>query len=217
MRRDVNVTEAIEKIVHEKYLGPFPTFSELHVVSMLLLLGQCGSLGRENLSQQLGLGEGAVRTLIRRLTLARVIDVNRRGCKLTSEGQTLFQNLQSLIPQIIPIDGDMLAADRYSSAALVSNGASKVKKGLEQRDAAIRAGATSAVTLVLSNGVFKMPGMGIDDYEREYPGRIWKALSQALHPKEGDAIIVSSGSTPAKARYGALAAAWTLIESTPSS
>jgi hypothetical protein len=213
----VNVTEAITKIVREKYLGPFPTFSELHVVSMLLLLGQCGSVGRQSLSRQLGLGEGAVRTLIRRLKSARLVDVNRSGCGLTSQGQGLFQGLQTLIPQIIPIDGDVLASDRYSSAVLISKGATKVKKGLEQRDAAIRSGATSAVTLILSGGVFMMPGIGIDNYQHEYPGKIWKTLSETFHPKNGDVVIVSSGSSAAKARYGALAAAWSLIQTIPNS
>ncbi len=168
-------------------------------------------MGRATLAKELGLGLGAVRTLIQRLKDNKLIEVIKSGCMLTEKGKLLYIDSIKKIPKISSIDASKLATDRYSVAIIVRNKAHKVKMGLEQRDAAIKEGATGATTLIFKSGKFKIP-MGSDDCEKDFPNGIWNRLYNLMHPQENDVIIVCSGKSQSIAEYGALSAAWTLLD-----
>ncbi|MCS7116572.1 MAG: DUF4443 domain-containing protein [Nitrososphaerota archaeon] len=202
--------KSIEELVKVRYAGPSITFSKLHIFKAIRLLGEKNILGRVNLAKELNLGLGAVRTLIQRLKDEGVIKVIRSGCILTEKGRLLYIDSLKKIPKISSIDAGKLAIDRYNVAVLVRDRAHKVKIGLEQRDAAIKEGATAATTLIFKDGKFKIP-MGSENCEKDFPNDVWNRLYNTMHPQENDVIIVCSGRSQIVAEYGALSAAWTLL------
>ena len=137
--------------------GPAPVFSHLHICDALLVIGDEGPMGRLELSRELGIGEGAIRTIIRRLTKAGIITTGEDGCRLTRKGVTLYNRLRKKLSRVQPVDAHDLSLDKKSAAIVVKASGGLVKRGVEQRDAAVRAGATGACTLVYKNGAYLMP------------------------------------------------------------
>jgi hypothetical protein len=85
-----------------------------------------------------------------------------------------------------------------------------VKYGLEQRDAAIMAGASGATTLVFIWNSLTMPGTH-EDVSKNDPS-IRSSLSK-MDLKDGDVIIIGSADEKIKAELGARAAALELVRS----
>lgn len=190
------------------YPGPSISFSIVDGVRALLELGVDG-IGRERLAKNLGIGNGAVRTLIKRLERIGLIERGRTGCRLTKEGQSVFSALTARI-KIGENTGGPLSTDRYTETILIRGGAVSIKIGLEQRDAAIKEGATGATSLILKSGKFVIPG-GSSDCEKDFPDRLWDKLRTGLKPLDGDLIIICSGSSKQIASKGAFSIAWTAI------
>ena len=87
---------------------------------------------------------------------------------------------------------------------------SKVTNGIEQRDSAVRAGASGAVTLIFRQGrLFMPPPAKIES--KEWP-EISRQLLELFQPEENDVIIIGGADTEEKAEQGARAASWTLAE-----
>ncbi len=203
--------QKLESLSRFPRAGPAPGFSHVHVCSVLLTIGDDGPLGRIELSKRLGLGEGAIRTIIKRLTKAKIIRTVSQGCILTETGRSLYKGLRRKLSKVLRLDAKQLALDKVGAAILVRNSARLVKRGVEQRDAAIRVGATGACTLVLRKKDYLMP-MSDDAWKlgREEP--LAKDLDASFNPKDNDVVIVASGRDKMLAAYGAIAAALTLLE-----
>lgn len=201
----------VRTFLRERRVGPAPTFGELHAWKALWLLGTKKSMGREVLSRELGIGPGAGRTLIRRLRSGNFIVVGPSGCTLSKKGLRVGRHLESLILSIMPLDAGKLAITKSNAAAHIRGMWAKVKLGVEQRDAAIRAGAVGATTILYMNGRFSIP-QGSDDCERDFPDAVWRRLRSSLALQHGDVVIVASAESPPVANDGALAAALTLLE-----
>ncbi len=190
------------------YPGPSISFSLVDGVRAILELG-VDEIGRERLAKNLGIGNGAVRTLIKRLERMGLIERGKGGCRLTKKGQGVFRALNARI-KIGEINGGPLSTDRFAETILIRGGAVAVKIGLEQRDAAIREGATGATTLIYKSGKFVIPG-GSRDCEQDFPNLLWDKLRNGLKPLDGDLIIICSGSSKQIASRGAFSIAWTAI------
>jgi aminoglycoside N3'-acetyltransferase len=83
-----------------------------------------------------------------------------------------------------------------------------IRYGLEQRDAAIMAGAKGATTLIFAENKLTMPGMKEDVLESDQS--IFTSLSK-LSLKEGDVIIIGSANEKINAELGARTAALDLL------
>jgi hypothetical protein len=110
----------------------------------------------------------------------------------------------------VEIKKNELALADYSFAVLVKNHGQKVESGMEQRDAAVIMGAKSVTTIVFRKGRLMIPSVS-NDVAHDFPQATAQIL-RLLSPKENDAIVISSADNPRKAEYGALSAAWTLID-----
>ncbi len=185
--------------------GRAPRFIEAHLVMALMLIDSEGPIGRMKLSQTLGLGEGATRTLTRHLEKEGLIKSSRAGIALTDSGRNLHSSLKSKIAERIGIQQSSLTIGPFNVAIIVKKAADAVKSGLEQRDAAIMIGAMGATTLIFSDGKLKMPPVN-EDASRKAPA-MCKALLSTLKPQEGDVIIVGSANNKLTAELGAIAAA----------
>lgn len=191
--------------------GPAPAFTHVDVSQAILTIGDEGQIGRIELSRRLGIGEGAIRTIIKHLTQANIIAVEKGGCALTKRGAQLYNSLRSRVSKISSMDARELALDKVSAAVLIRGSGRLVKRGIEQRDAAIRAGATGACTLVFQGREFLMPMSESEEWRLNQDDPLFQDLKNAFSPKEGDVVVVSSASGRVLAEHGAMAAALTFM------
>ena len=203
------VSETLREVLDSDYRGPRAVFTRVHVLKALMTIGEAGSVGRGRLGALTGLGQGEVRTLIKRLKDNDLIEVQASGCVLSEKGRREFAKISSLLRWSSPVVTEGLNLGARCWAIVVADAASRVRYGIEQRDAAIKEGADGAFTAVFRRGRFTIPGEG-RDCEAEGPREPWTAIRRA-GPRDGDAVVVTGSSSDADSESGALAAALTLI------
>jgi predicted transcriptional regulator len=205
----MSVKDFLSGLVLEKAPGPYPSFSIFDVIKVLEIIAESGSIGRGKLSDELGLGEGATRTLLGRLTDAGLTVTMKSGCSLTERGKKIWGELKAILPRKVELEKNELTFAVYNVAVLVRHRGEGVGKGLEQRDAAVRAGAKGAITLIFKNGRLVLPAIS-EDLSKDFPIAFGQ-VAHSMEPKEDDAVIISGADQRKEAEYGALAAAWTIF------
>jgi predicted transcriptional regulator len=75
----------IDSLASEKAPGPSTTFSMFHIFLALDFMAQ-KPIGRNKLAEKMGVGEGAIRTIINRLKENDLITTAKDGCSLTPKG-----------------------------------------------------------------------------------------------------------------------------------
>jgi|AGTN01.2.fsa_nt_gi hypothetical protein len=198
----------MQQLSSKKAPGPSTSFTIFHVFYALQLLSQ-KPIGRNKLAEQLGVGDGAIRTIISRLREAGLIDTSKAGCELTQKGREIWCQFEAIFPKEVDFGKSDLNPKEYNYAFLVRNCGEKVGSGINQRDAAIIAGAHKAFVMVYHNGHLKIETV-IEDMEKQYP-KTTKQMLEQLQPQENDAIVVASAESPLRAKRGAFAASWSLI------
>ena len=202
----------IEKVASKIAPGRAPSFIEAHVIKALEAISAGKGVGRTKLSEILGLGGGATRTLVRHLRNEGLIEVSRSGIVLSKFGEKVFSDLRSRISEETEIPKSPLTVGSFNVAILTRNAAGSVKYGVEQRDAAIKVGALGATTLVFRRNKLTMPGASEDIFQKIQP--IHDALISRLKPRENDVIIIGSANEKRAAEFGAKTAAFELLKST---
>jgi uncharacterized protein DUF4443 len=190
--------------------GPNPGFSREHAILAFLTIGGAGTIGRESLAQQSGLGQGSVRTILKRFRQEGFVKSDPFGCHLTESGEALYQSIMKKMTPLVPIDGSPLSVGKSQVGISVRKKGKHVTNGISQRDSAIRAGATGATSYLFEGNKFTIPG-GSSDCEKDFPSKAWPILRSKLNPKDGDAVIVCGAREETIARLGALSAALTLL------
>ncbi len=208
----LKLLEDIERVTRKIAPGPAPAFNEAHVVKALEIIGDHGSVGRIRLSKELDLGEGTTRTLLKHLKNEGIIQGSRRGISLSEEGKALFSNLRGKLSEGVEVPSSRLTVGPFNVAILVRDSARAVKSGMEQRDVAIKSGASGATTLIFSSNKLSMPTRE-DDISVSMPS-LHNQLVTKFKPKENDVIIVGSGENREIAEIGAKMAAIKLLRNT---
>ena len=206
----VALKKFLESLLEEKAPGPYPSFSVYHLIKAFELVAKAGQVGRGKLAEELKIGEGATRTLIERLKTAHLISVSKKGCSLTEKGKKIWNEFESIFPQKTNLERNELALADCNVAVQVRGGGDIVRTGIEQRDAAVIAGAKGATTLVFKGKKLIMPNIS-EDVSQDFP-IAHRQITALLKLRENDAVVIGSADTWSRAEYGALAAAWTLIE-----
>jgi predicted transcriptional regulator len=200
----------IENIACQKAPGPSTMFTAAHVFFALELMSE-KPIGRNKLAKNLEVGEGTVRTIINRLRKAELIVTSKEGCHLTSQGFAIWKKFKELFPKSAEIGETELTNAEFNYAILVKEGGNKVKSGIEQRDAAIVAGANRAVIMVSRGGHLIIESVS-NNLEQQFPSVMEKILN-TLQPEENSVIVLVGARTLWKAKQGAFAASWTLTGS----
>lgn len=207
------VQRMINKVLNELLLqeapGPSISFTFFDLIKAIELIAEKEPIGRGKLSEELEIGGGAVRTLIKRLKNTNLVATSKNGCSLTEKGRSVWCKITHILPKKVRLKINKLTSASFNFAVLVRGYGEEVKDGLEQRDAAVRAGAKGAITIVLKNGKLIIPAVS-PDFSKDYP-EASSQITQAMNPQENDLIIIGSADDPKKAEYGAIAAAWTLM------
>lgn len=188
--------------------GPLPAFSPVHMIYALMLIQDYGRIGRKRLSDLLSLGEGSVRTLIKKLDSLGLVTAGKSGYALSEKGSGLLRLLSSKITKLTELKIPLPWKSPHNTGIVVRGAASSVKSGIVQRDASIRFGAEEALILTYSEDGLQMPM--ISNLSRERPD-FAAQIVDSLHPSKGDVIIITGARDSVASRYAALGAALTLL------
>lgn len=206
----MRLLEIIERVTRKIAPGPAPSFNEAHVVKALEIIGDYGIVGRIRLSKELWLGEGTTRTLLKHLKNEGITQSSRRGISFSEDGKMLFSDLRSKLSEGIDVASSPLTVGLFNIGILVRDSAKAVGSGMEQRDTAIKSGASGATTLIFSSNKLSLP-MGEENISESMPELHDKLVTQ-FKPKENDVIIVGCGENRETAEIGAKMAAIKLLK-----
>jgi Domain of unknown function (DUF4443) len=191
-------------------MQPFVSFDLVHIFKTLQLIEERGHVSREMLCKELELGEGAVRTLMKHLKMQNLIESTIAGTKMSKAGDSFFHEFLSSIPYETSLSKCSITLGKHNYAVLVKQMGSTIKSGIEQRDAAIKIGASGATTLLFKDNKFLIPPTNFDALPNEF--QLSKQLIEALHPEDGDVIIIGTDDqSEKKAEFAAKSAALVTI------
>lgn len=191
-------------ISFDEYLpgGPNPNFDLYHVWKCYDLLDKKGPIGRRTIANELSLGEGSTRTLLKKLVNEGCVEDTKRGAVLTPLGLEKFKETGITILPYMPWGKGSV---KFTCAVLVKGKAEQITDGREQRDNAVVGGAEGAIVLVVKDGRVVFPQ---DD---RYPNiETVDAIRATADVEDGDVIINSGGSTYFDAERGGITAALAL-------
>ena len=206
----LSLLEIIDRVTRKIAPGPSPSFNEAHVVKALELIGDHKNVGRIRLSKELGLGEGTTRTLLKHLKNEGIIQSSRSGIAFSETGKKLFADLRNKLSKGVDVPSSALTVGRFNIGILVRDSAKAVGSGMEQRDTAIKSGASGATTLVFSSNKLSLP-TGEENISESMP-ELHDKLVTEFKPKENDVIIVGCGENRGVAEIGAKMAAIKLLK-----
>lgn len=202
----------LEQVIRKTAPGRTPSFTEAHVMKALESISERETIGRITLAKELGLGEGVTRTLLKRLRNQKIVAVSKYGIALSEYGKNVFADLASTISSGVDVPSTALTVGAFNIAVLVRDMAHKVKHGVEQRDAAIKAGASGATTLTFNGNQFFAPSLDGRD-ELRILSSLQRMLLSQLALKANDVIVIGSGRNRLSAEIGAKMAAIELLRS----
>jgi hypothetical protein len=195
----------LRRVAEKTSPGRAPSYGEAQILRALEITSE-GDIGRAALGARIGVGEGVVRTLTKRLISEGLIDVSTRGISTSKKGQKLLKEAHSVIIAGVEAPSTKDTVGDYNYALLIRGAASRVRFGLEQRDAALLAGARGATTIVFRKGTMIIPGM-----ERSPTPSLASCLEDQFSLAEGDAVVIGTGDTAIEAETGAYSAALSLV------
>jgi len=180
--------------------GPLHRFADYHVYRTLLVLADGRRRGRRQLAGSVGLGEGSMRTIVEYLR-----EKGTTGIKISNKGLEFLKQVPLKVQRLHPSD---ISISERNVAVQVKGRSRRISLGIEQRDAAIKAGAEGATTIIVVGGRLVVP----PDYslDEEKPG-ITADLRDTFDLNEGDVVIIGTASSYDRAEDGALAAAFDLV------
>ncbi|MGI0048133.1 MAG: DUF4443 domain-containing protein, partial [Nitrososphaera sp.] len=188
--------KALEKVASRYAPSRALSFDVVHVFVALQLIENDGRTSREALCRGLALGEGTVKTLVKHLKMHGLVQTSNGGTKMTVKGKGICEGLLSAIPSEMSLPRCSVALGRFNYAVLVREFGFAVRSGIEQRDSAIKMGATGATTLLFKEDKFVMPASSQDSLKKEPKMR--RMIIEKLKPEEGDVVIIGSADSNEK-------------------
>jgi len=166
------------------------SFNQVHVFKTIQMMENNKKISRSLMMNELGLGEGSVKTLVKHLKVQGLVENSNAGMWLTNKGKIIYTKLQVSMPKEMNIPKCSISLGKFNHAILLKNVSYNIKSGIEQRDAAIKAGAIGATTLVFKHKRLEIPGTG-EDFTKNDP-KIHFLIMKKLEPEENDVIIIAS-------------------------
>lgn len=189
--------KALTKIASRYAPSRILSFELVHIFKVFQLLDKRGHISRTLLCQELGLGEGSVRTLVKHLKMQSLVKSTNGGPRATEKGKALSSELLQSIPSEVIMPKCSIALGKFNYAVLLRNYDFAIRSGIEQRDAAIKIGALGATTLLYREHKFVMPAAynnnnnSNNDFLQIEP-HIVNLLIDKLKPEDNDVIIIGS-------------------------
>ncbi|MBV9179487.1 MAG: hypothetical protein JO297_20860 [Nitrososphaeraceae archaeon] len=187
--------KALTKIASRYAPSRMLSFELVHIFKVFQLLDKNEHVSRTLLCQELALGEGSVRTLLKHLKMQNLVKSTNGGTRLTEKGKALSSELLHSMPSETIISKCSIALGKFNYVVLLRNYAFAIKSGLEQRDAAIKMGALGATTMIYKDNKITMPGAygnNNNNFLQEEEPHVTNLLIEKLKPEENDVIIIGS-------------------------
>ena len=195
----------------EQPKGPAVAYAPAHVVKALLIIDAEEAKGRIGLAKALGIGEGSIRTMIKKLVEKSVISVDSiGGCLLTPLGISIVSELKNLFVASAELDIKELDIQEPSFALQLRGDLSRVSL-TKLRDIAVKNGADGMIIFCIKKGIVAFPQMA-DDISKTYP-KLALSLKSKFKLKDGDSLLLGFSKDAAGAELGTLATALFLISS----
>ena len=209
-----------------------PSFDYIHVILALYLFGELDEqegIGRYRLREELLIGAGTAKSLITKLNkkigfISVISNKNqKKGHRLTEKGKKFLEKIKQIIPIIkegdLSILKDIIIETNNMSSyfCLVRNAGSKIKDGIDQRDAAIKVNGSGSTCLIYNGKQFIFPRGAFLENENEQVDvskkvqDYFKAQLEGIELKNNDVLIIGLGENSKNARLASLNAALTLI------
>jgi hypothetical protein len=188
--------KALEKVASRYAPSRALSFDVVHAFAALQLIESSGRTSRDALRSELALGEGTVKTLVKHLKMHGLVQTSNGGTKMTVKGKGICEGLLSAMPSEMSLPKCSVALGKFNYAVLVREFGFAVRSGIEQRDAAIKMGATGATTLLFKENKFVMPASNQDSLKKELQVR--KMIIEKLKPEDGDVVIIGSADSDEK-------------------
>jgi len=169
-------------------VGAKPSFSDLDVVLTFLLMGS--SKSRIALTKQVGVGEGAMRSILDALKEKALIVSTNQGHEYSAKGADLRAQIHAAMSGPLRVYTQFFPES--AQVAIVLKGAGELS--WHARDCAIANGAQAALVLSMKDRLY---AAGLDDD--------FSNLAGQTQAKKGDAVIVAVAKEPVVATKAALA------------
>lgn len=196
-----NHIRLLQKIVSRRGSSKVLSFGEPHVLMAIQLLNNEGHVSRKRFCERLKIGEGAVKTLISHLKKEGLADSVRAGTFLTIKGKNFVNAFLQIMSSECYVYDSAFSKMKNNHAILLRRFGTHIKLGIEQRDAAIIYGASSAMTMLFKKCKFVFPGED-SDCLISYP-KTKKILLEKLRPDDGDVVIFVAAKDPFTAEIAA--------------
>lgn len=171
------------------------SFHNGHVLLSIMALDPESPVSRDELQDRLGLGGGAVRSLITRLVMNHLLVASPRGMRLKGLGSKVKSELSQRIVGPTDVKLDYLRLDASNIAYLVRNTTVSATESVALRDSVVRYGGTGG-TACLSKEDIAVPGV---TENLEEVSRTDADALRRLKPACGDLIFISSAPSRAVA------------------
>ncbi len=193
--------QSLSKAVQPK--GPAAAYTPVHVIKAMFVIESSKSVGRVMLSRVLGIGEGSVRTIIKRLQQHSLISIDSiGGCALTPVGREVLGQIKKGMVSSGTIDlGGMGVA--YPAFAIQVSLDVSAHSVLKLRDVAIKWGAEGAIVFHFSGGKIVVPSI-TEDLSQLSPSMHYELMSK-FKLQEGNYVLASFANDSASAEMSALA------------
>ena len=182
-------------------VGNIPNFTKIDILRCFLRFKK--NIGRQELSKELYLGEGTIRTILESLKSKKLIDSTKKGHFLSKRGNEILAQISENIsmPKEISIEN---IYPNYKKAGILIKNASNLKHLPKLRDIAVKNGAEGALILKFDDKLFAPES----DYQEDY-----KDLEKQFKLKNNDALVIAFSSKNNIAETGALSIAVELTDS----
>ncbi len=182
----MNVSELLDDVTRER-MGNRPRAEQWQILQVLLEVQREQPVGRMKLMEKVGMTEATVKTVVKRLREAGLVEVDRiGGMYLSKAGEELVNWWKSRF-EVLEVDlttvnwrGNLL---RVIGGEKILNKASAV----ELRDLGVRAGADAVMVAAFRRGQVELPPMTVDEVKP-----VLKELRELCPQcKDGDLALVT--------------------------
>lgn len=175
-------------------VGNIPNFTKMDILRCFLRFSK--NVGRQELSRELELGEGTVRTILDALKSKKLLDSTKKGHFLSKKGEEALKHISSHVslPKIINTG----LYPGFKKAGVHVKNVSNLKEIYKLRDMAVKNGAEGAIILKFEGKLYAPEA----DYEYNYRG-----LERNFELKNNDVLVIGFSGEKRSAENGALAVA----------
>jgi len=168
--------------------GAKPSFSEVHVIRTIIALQ--ARTGRKKLLRKIGIGEGSMRTILKKLKNNGLIDSAKKGHALNDSGNGYLNEYMKKFSAPFKIHADDIVGGR-KTGIVVHAASGKITTGLSERDMAVRTGASGAIVLKYDNKAKKLTFPDEVRQVEDFPGFKNEIESLNIYFNSGDVLVVA--------------------------